>query len=142
MPPMNPSLDVVASNLESHWSDQKSLAFRTALTELRTLAEAGNLHACELLAEILATSETHRDVAAAYFWYYIALSQDGFSVGFQDLNHSPPYYRGPDGDFRNEASVSGLVEQLGFARAQEIDAEAQAWLKRRHLTIVRGGRDA
>jgi hypothetical protein len=139
---MSPSFDLVARKLHGHWSDQKSPAFCTALTDLQALADSGNLNAGELLAEILATSETHRNVAAAYFWYYITLSQDGFSVEFRDLNHSPPYYRGPDGDFRNEASVSDLVAELGFARVQEIDAEAQQWMRGRHLTIAGGGREA
>ena len=139
---MRPSFDAVAHTLDVHWEDQTSLAFRTALTELQALADDGDLNACELLAEILATSETHRNVAVAYFWYFVTLSQEGFSVRFEDLNHSPPYYRGPDGDFRNETPVSDLVVTLGFARAQEIDVEALAWLKRRHLTIVGGVREA
>jgi hypothetical protein len=83
----------------------------------------------------LATSAIHRDVAAAYKWYYIALSQQGFSVEFRDLNLAPPQYCGPDGDFRNEAQVSSLVDELGFQRAQELDCQAVAWLQARHLTI-------
>ncbi len=138
---MSPSFDAVAHTLDVHWGDQRSLAFRTGLAELQVLADAGDLHACDLLAEILATSETHRNVAAAYFWYFITLSQEGFSVRFEDRNHSPPHYGGPDGDFRNEVPVSDLVDELGFARAQEIDAEALAWLQRRHLTIVGGVRE-
>lgn len=128
-------LQAVAAILDRFWTDQSSSEFDAALRRLRVLAENADLDACEYLAEILATSPIHRDVAAAYKWYYIALSQQGYSVEFRDLNHSPPRYCGPDGDFRNEAQVSGLVDELGFDRVRELDREAAAWLQARHLTI-------
>jgi hypothetical protein len=128
-------LQTVEATLEQFWADQSSAEFGAALRRLRILAENADLDACEYLAEILATSPIHRDVAAAYTWYYIALSQQGYSVEFRDLNRIPPKYCGPDGDFRNEAQVSSLVSELGFQRVQELDCQAAAWLQARHLTI-------
>src|SRR5229473_5585692 len=95
------SFRAVSATLDRHWTDQSSAGFGAALHRLRLLAENADLDACEYLAEILATSPTHRDVAAAYKWYYIALSQQGYSVEFRDLNGSPLQYGGPNGDFRN-----------------------------------------
>lgn len=103
------------------------------------LADTGRMEACEFSAEILATSPTHRNVADAYKWYYIAFSQKGFGVAFQDRNGQPPSYGGPVGDFRNEAEVLELVSELGFQRIQEIDAEAEKWLQDRHLTTRSNG---
>ncbi len=125
----------VAATLHRHWSDQSSAEFVGALRRLRILAENADLDACEFLAEILATSPTCRDAAAAYKWYYIALSQQGYIVEFRDLNGNPPEYGGPDGDFRNEAQVSSLVDELGFQLAQELDRQAADWLRARHLII-------
>jgi hypothetical protein len=136
------SFQTVAAILDQLWADQSSVEFGAALRRLQLLAENADLDACAYLAEILATSATHRDVASAYKWYYIALSQQGFSVEFRDLNLMPPQYCGPDGDFRNEAQVSSLVNELGFQRAQELDRQAAAWLQARHLTIGSSDRGA
>jgi hypothetical protein len=135
------SFQSVAATLDRLSTDQSSAEFRAALHRLRLLAENADLDACEYLAEILATSPTHRDAAAAYKWYYIALSQQGYSVEFHDLNGMPPQYGGPDGDFRNEAQVSSLVDELGFQLAQELDRQAAAWLQARHLTIGSSDRE-
>jgi hypothetical protein len=136
------SFQAVAATLDGLWASQSSAEFGAALRRLRILAENADLDACEYLAEILATSPTHRDVAAAYKWYYIALSQQGYSVEFRDLNGMPPKYGGPDGDFRNEAQVSSLVDELGFQLAKELDSQAAAWLRARHLTIGSSDRGA
>ena len=136
------SFQAVAATLDRLWTDQSSAEFGAALRRLRLLAENADLDACEFLAEILATSPTHRDVVAAYKWYYIALSQQGYSVEFHDLNGLPPHYGGPDGDFRNEAPVSSLVDELGFQLAQELDRQAAAWLQARYLTIGSSDRGA
>ncbi len=124
----------VAAALERYWADQSSVEFEAALSLLRSLAEETHLEACEYLAEILATSPIHRDISGAYKWYHIALSQQGYGVEFKDLNHSPPHYSGPDGDFRNEAQVSELIAELGFGRARELDREAATWLRAKNLT--------
>ena len=73
------------------------------------------------------------DPEAAYRWYYIALSQDGYSVQFEDINLDPPYYCGPDGDFRNESMVSELVVLLGWDRVRQLDKEAAEWMSERGL---------
>jgi hypothetical protein len=91
-----------------------------ALDELRQLAEAADLDACEALAEILCAEPLYTDSASAYRWYYIALSQQGYGVDFHDLNHSPPHYGGEVGDFRNESMVSDLLSTLGFERVQAL----------------------
>jgi len=123
----------VADELDAHWDDQGGPAFRSALQQLSALASGAHLEAAEFLAEILAQYGPHHDAASAYKWYFIALSQQGYSVAFKDENHTPPAYCGPVGDFRNESMVSELVSELGFARVRELDMEAQAWLRARGL---------
>ncbi|MEP7216462.1 MAG: hypothetical protein ABI782_09430 [Anaerolineaceae bacterium] len=116
--------DALCNDLEAHWEDQGGTHFRAAVRRLEARAQGGSLAAGEYLAEILALDGPLHDAAAAYKWYYIALSEQGYSVGFEDQNASPPHYCGPVGDFRNEAMVSDLVVELGFARAAELDREA------------------
>jgi hypothetical protein len=120
----SPEYDALCGDLEAHWNDQGGSRFRTAVRRLEAWAEGGSLAAAEYLAEILALDGPVHDAAAAYKWYYIALSEQGYSVGFEDQNASPPHYCGPVGDFRNEAMVNDLVAELGFARAAELDREA------------------
>jgi hypothetical protein len=118
----------VLEELDQSGSDPGSARFTVALDKLRQLAEAADIDACEALAEILCTEPLHSDPAAAYRWYYIALSHQGYSVTFHDLNHSPPHYGGEVGDFRNESMVSDLVSMLGFEKVRQLDGEAAAWL--------------
>lgn len=114
----------MCDELEAHWEDQGGTHFRAAVRRLQAWAEGGSLAAAEYLAEILALDGPVHDAAGAYKWYYIALSAQGYSVGFEDQNGSPPHYSGPIGDFRNESMVSDLVVELGFERAAELDREA------------------
>lgn len=100
------------------------------LRRLEQIAEDGDLSAGEQLAELLAQHGPTHDAAAAYKWYYIVLSQQGYLVEFKDQNGTPPDYCGPVGDFRNEATVSGLVSEFGFERAQQLDRVAAEWLSR------------
>lgn len=116
--------DALCDELEAHWEDQDSAHFRAAVRRLEAWADGGSLAAAEYLAEILALDGPVHDAAAAYKWYYIALAEQGYSVGFEDQNGSPPHYCGPVGDFRNESMVSDLVVELGFARAAELDRDA------------------
>ena len=124
-----PDYEEVADELDAHWDDQGGPAFRNSLQQLSALASGAHLEAAEFLAEILAQHGPHHDAASAYKWYFIVLSQQGYSVRFEDQNHTPPVYCGPVGDFRNESTVSELVSELGFARVAELDVEAQAWLR-------------
>lgn len=121
-------LEAVCALLDEHWSDQGAAPFVRALTQLAGLAELGDLDAAEHYAGILAHAGPHFDPAAAYKWYFIALGQQGYSTAFLDANGDPPHYRGPVGDFRNEAMVGGLVATLGFERVHQLDQEARAWL--------------
>jgi hypothetical protein len=120
-------------DLETHWNDQRGAAFQGAVARLRAFAEHGNLAAAEYLADILALYGPLHDAAEAYKWYYVVLSQQGYTVAFADENGIPPRYCGPVGDFRNESMVSGLVAELGFQRVQQLDAEAAQWLARHGL---------
>ena len=119
----------VSDELEAAWDAQESDEFRTALVKLTHLAETGSVEAAEAVAEILALPGPHRDPEAAYRWYYIALSQQGYSVRFLDENHDPPYYCGPVGDFRNQSMVSELVTELGFERTGQLDFEVEGWIR-------------
>jgi hypothetical protein len=107
--------------------------FRQAVHELQELAEAGHPEAAQELAEVLALPGPYHDPESAYKWYYIALSQQGYAVQFDDQIHTPPHYGGPPGDFRNESMVSSLVETLGFDKVRFLDAEAAHWLAERNL---------
>lgn len=135
MPPKLPDYDEVSNRLEVHWDDQNSSDFRAALSDLAQLAEAGVLEAAASVAKILALAGPHRDTEAAYKWYFIALSQQGYSVAFCDANGTLTQYRGVDGDFRNESMVNELVAELGFERVGELDAEALEWLDAHGLRV-------
>jgi hypothetical protein len=132
---------LVLEELDQSSADPSSALFVLALDKLRRLAESADMDACEALAEILCTEPLYSDPAGAYRWYYIALSQRGYSVAFHDRNHSPPHYGGEVGDFRNESMVSDLVSSLGFERVQRLDGEAAAWLGA-HGLQARPRRDA
>lgn len=88
------------------------------------------------LGEIYAFSKVYEDYEKAYYFYYIGYSQDGYSVGFRDQNHDPPYYGGPVGDFRNESVVSGLVVELGFDKIKQIDHKVREWLKSNNFDVA------
>jgi len=123
--------DEVCDVLDSHWDHQDGAPFREALEKLRVFADAGDLDAAEFIAEILALYGPVHDAASAYKWYYIVLSAQGYSVAFEDQNGMPPSYCGPVGDFRNEAMVSGLIDELGFERIKELDSEVAQWMATR-----------
>jgi hypothetical protein len=125
---LDEQLDVIWSNLDESWHDQSSPTFHDAFRRLELIVQQGEIDAAEGLAEILANWGPLHDAAAAYKWYYIALSQRGYKVAFQDENHTPPYYCGPVGDFRNEDMVCELVVELGLERIRKLDEEAAAWL--------------
>lgn len=108
-------------------------ALEAGVRRLEQIAEDGDLLAAEQLAEVLALHGPTYDPATAYKWYYIALSQQGYTVEFRDENGTPPDYGGPVGDFRNESMVSGLVSALGFERVRELDRIAADWLSRKGL---------
>jgi hypothetical protein len=126
-------LEEILDRFVAHAERPDGPDLREALNDLRGLAETGNSDAAEELAEILARPGPHYDPEAAYKWYYVALSQQGYSVRFEDRNGTPPYYCGPDGDFRNESGANKLVSVLGFDRVQALDAEAARWLADRNL---------
>jgi hypothetical protein len=130
---MNASFDVsefdkVCEQLDTWYDQEDSPALRSALVRLEEFAEAGSMHAAEFLAEIQSHDGPLHDAAKAYKWYFITLSMQDYSTDFVDQNQTPPYYRGPVGDFRNESLVSDLVAELGFERILELDREAKTWI--------------
>ena len=119
------------SEVEAKSASPESPEYTLALNRLRAVAEQGHAEAAVALADSLAFPGPHHDPSAAYKWYYIGLALQGYSVEFRDENRTPPHYCGPVGDFRNESMVSMLIEELGFERIRELDAEAAAWLEQK-----------
>ena len=118
----------------AHCDRREGPEFGKLVHDLHELAEAGHVEAAQELADILALPGPYYDPESAYKWYYIALSQRGYTVQFEDHNRTPPNYCGPAGDFRNESVVSGLVDTPGFDKIRSLDAEAARWLAERNLT--------
>jgi hypothetical protein len=110
--------------------DPDSDDFVEVFMEIREMAENGLLEATDLVAEICAFDRRLHDPEAAYKFYNIAKAADGFSVRFKNLSDDPSHYTGEVGDFRNEPQVSDLIDQLGFERCLELDAEADEWRSR------------
>ncbi len=110
------------------YADVENPHMRRAVDELRVRAESGDPDAARELADILYFPGPYYDPQAAYKWYYVALSQQGYTVDWHDENHDPPNYCGPVGDFRNECMVSDLVVTLGWERIRQLDKEAEHWL--------------
>ena len=122
------SYEVVEDELRAAGDDEASEAFGSALERLRKLVESGCVEGAETLAEILALQGPRHDAANAYKWYFVALHLQDYSTAF-DNQRDDGFYLGPIGDFRNEAMVSELVDELGLDRVQQLDEEARAWLK-------------
>lgn len=89
----------------------------------------------ELIGEAYEFISTIYNAEKAYFYYQLYFSQNGYSIGWNDENKSPPYYCGPIGDFRNEAPVSDLIDKLGFEKCQEIDSNVRRWLEKKWFKI-------
>jgi RNA recognition motif-containing protein len=129
-PPQDRFSDII-DRFEAHHAQPESQEFRDFVHDLQELAEAGHVEAAQELANVLALPGPYYDPESAYKWYYISLSQQGYTVQFEDRNRTPPYYCGPVGDFRNESMVCGLVDTLGFDKVRSLDAEAAHWLAER-----------
>lgn len=125
---MNTEKDELFAILDQ--ADRNSPEYALALSKLRLLAEAGDLDAAEGFAELSAYPGPCHNAAAAYFWYHIVLSKEGYSTDFVEQDPFYSSYHGPVGDFRNESLVSILVDELGFAQAQTIDVAAQLWISK------------
>jgi hypothetical protein len=115
--------------------DVKNSTFEKALDMVEANLKDDSCEYGQLLGEIYAFSKAYGDPEKAYFYYYIGLSQNGYSVGFRDENHDPPYYCGPVGDFRNEVQVCELVEELGWDKIKQIDLKALEWLTRNNFEV-------
>ncbi len=123
------ALEQVFAELDVPDAPRDGEQFFSALARLRELAEDGGIEAARFLGELLAFPGPAHDPGEAYKWYYIGLSQIGYSVAFEDTGEGAPYYCGPVGDFRNESMVSDLVVLLGIEKIHQLDREAASWLK-------------
>lgn len=125
-----------AEYLSLHGYDAATPTFEKALGMVEAALQDNPCDYGQLLGEMYAFSEAYRDAERAYYYYFIGLSQHGYSVGFRDMNHDPPNYGGPVGDFRNESQVSALVDELGWDKVKQIDLEARAWLTENGFEVV------
>jgi hypothetical protein len=119
----------LVQEIEELFESRESTIFLASLERLRKFAESGLADAATFLGELHSLPGAAHDPAEAYKWFYIGLSQSGYTTEFNDTNQTPPHYCGLVGDFRNESMVSDLVLNLGFERIRVLDGEAAAWLK-------------
>jgi len=129
---MSDDVDGLFDILDSE--DETSPAFASTLAKLEKIAHDGSVEAAEGIAEVFAFSRTHRDAEKAYFWYHVALANQGYLTAFQNLHDAIEQYCGPIGDFRNESQVSDLVGELGEFRVRQLDVQASTWL-RKHRAV-------
>ena len=111
-------------------SHREHLTREQLLSELARFAEAGWEDAALALGAELSSPGPDRNAEAAYRWFHIGYSwTDGYLTDWADDGENAPYYSGPVGDFRNEAPVCDLVDEIPHNRLKEIDAEAKRWLE-------------
>jgi hypothetical protein len=114
---------------------EPSAVFSEALNAAIRLIEAGDLESAETVGRVLTHSGPLHNAREAYKWFYIGLSQRGYSTAYENEYESDgTSYLGPIGDFRNEDEVSICIGELGLAILRELDAEAEAWLNSRGLS--------
>jgi hypothetical protein len=127
MEPSEFELDA-AQQLICSEADPASDNYRHALATLRAAVESGRLEFAETLAETYAFSAPNRDPELAYVFYYVSFAMDSFSVALDNQSTEPGHYLGAIGDFRNEAQVSDLIQELGVAALPALDAKAASIL--------------
>jgi hypothetical protein len=128
---MSDEVDDLFDILESE--DETSATFANTLAKLENIARDGSAEAAEGIAEVFAFSRTHRDPEKSYFWYHVALANQGYLTAFQNLHDTLEQYCGPMGDFRNESQVNGLVGELGEFRVRQLDVQASEWLRKHRV---------
>lgn len=109
-------------------SDANHLSNEQLMLELARFAEAGWEDAAHELGLQLSAPGPNRDPEAAYRWFHIAYAWSEYLTDWADDGDNGPLYCGPAGDFRNEAEVCELVDEIPHARLKELDAEARRWL--------------
>lgn len=119
--------DELLRRLDSSF-DKPRQELAPVLHDLITLAERGYYPACEAIAETLAVAPSVRDAEEAYVWYFVACKFDGYSTILANKG-SAEYYLGGLDDFRNEPMVSGLVDEIGISRLEDLDRRAKEWMK-------------
>lgn len=121
-------LQLARETLETAEADTEEYA--AAFATLRTAVEAGGFEYVWAVAEAAALDGPCRDAALAYMLYHVAHAIDGGSVAWDNRSPDAGRYLGPDGDFRNEASVSDLVDEPGLEALPPLDAQAGRLLAR------------
>jgi hypothetical protein len=126
-----PTQTEAAKAREVLWSDasEHSPEYAQAVRVICSAVENGAIDLAGVAAEALAFDGPHHDAARAYVYYYVAYSQEGYSVAWANEVDEPNHYLGPVGDFRNEAIVSDLVEELGIAALPALDFRAAELLR-------------
>ncbi|MEM1225658.1 MAG: hypothetical protein AAGJ40_08165 [Planctomycetota bacterium] len=117
-------------------SDPEFLTRTELISELIRFAEAGWEDAALQLGVELSSPGPDRNIEDAYRWFHIGYSwTEGYSTNWSDDGSNAPYYSGPDGDFRNEAPVCELVDEIPHGKLMDLDTEAQSWLSthQRHV---------
>jgi hypothetical protein len=109
-------------------ADPGSESYRDALAALRLAVQEGRIEFAETVAETHTRRGPNHDAALAYTFYYMAYALDSYSVALNNQAEDSTYYSGPIGDFRNEAPVSDLIQELGLAALPELDAKAASLL--------------
>ena len=107
--------------------DRNSTEFVEIVEKLKDLAKSGFYDACETIAELTSLEPSIYNPKSAYVWYYIALKHQGYRTELANEG-TPDYYTGPEGDFRNEAMVSELVDEIGVQELSSLDQQAEEWI--------------
>ncbi len=123
--------DVLDGNAEA----QPQPIFDDALSAAIRFIENGAIDWADAIGRVLIAPGRVHDARAAYKWFYIGLSQRGYTTTYNnEYEKEGTYYLGPAGDFRNESDVSACIEELGLAALHALDAEAEKWLRARGLS--------
>jgi len=132
--------DSVFAFLDSATETQPSPNYENAIAAVIRLLEGGNLELADSLGRVLIAPGRSHDAASAYRWFYIGLSQQGYTTHYDNEYESlGTSYLGPIGDFRNEDEVSICIAELGLAALPELDKQAQNWLASGDLTMWSSG---
>jgi hypothetical protein len=103
---------------------EESDEFKNALAILRSAVLTGHLQYAGLVAEVTGLPGPNHDASLAYTLYHVAYAVDGYAVSWANESDDPSHYLGPVGDFRNEAMVSDMIQELGLAAIPALDAAA------------------
>jgi len=125
-------LDSIFAYLDREAQRQPSPHFENAIAAVAAHIESGTPDIAGVLGRVLITPGRCHDAAAAYRWFYIGLSEQGYLTDYSNAYEAGgTSYLGPAGDFRNEDEVAICIAELGLRALPELDAKAQSWLESR-----------